>query len=242
LTAGWGRHNQFPSGAQVLPEFGNPLLMHLRADHSVLGIARRFDGGWSWKAEAYYKMFSDLVAADPVVNYVNAGSGHAYGLELLLKKDLTARWSGWLALSLARSERENDLTGESFPFDYDQPVNTALVVNYRLSGNWSFGAKWTYHTGTPYTPIIGTGTYPDGRIRPIYGAVNSERLPDYHRLDLRIDRNFTFNTWKLKTYLEIINAYAHDNVAGYDYSADYSSRDPIYQLPWFPSIGVQGEF
>src|SRR6266851_1331563 len=71
LTAGWGKHNQFPEAQQVLREFGNPKLSHIRAEHSVLGIAQKLDAGWSWKAETYYKKFSDVVINDPVQTYAN---------------------------------------------------------------------------------------------------------------------------------------------------------------------------
>lgn len=239
LTAGWGRHNQFPAGEQVLREFGNPALRHLRADHSVLGISQKLDDGWSWKAEAYYKKFTDLVVSDPTLNYINGASGTASGLELLLKKQATAKLSGWLSLSLSDSKRRNDVTGEEFSFEYDQPVIAVLVGNYRFSEKWTLGARWNYHSGTPYTPIVGAGTYPDGRARPLYGPINSERLPDYHRLDLRLDREFSRRT---KGYVEVINAYAHKNVGGYRYNADYSERHPVYQLPPLISFGVQTSF
>jgi len=242
LTAGWGKHNQFPADLQVLREFGNPKLSHIKAEHSVLGIAQKLDAGWSWKAETYYKKFSDVVVNDPVQIYVNGGSGNAYGVEMLIKKDPTARLSGWFALTLSQSARRNDITGEAFRFQFDQPVNATLVATYRLSNNWSLGAKWTYHTGTPVTPIVDRGTYPDGRVRPIYGAVNSERLPDYHRLDLRLSRSFVFNTWNLNAYFEVINAYNHKNVSGYDYGPNYDKKEAVYQLPLLPFFGIQAEF
>lgn len=93
LTAGWGRHNQQPTGQQIAPKFGNPQLTHIRADHSVVGISQKLGIDWSWKVEAYYKRFSDLVVGinDPTINYVNGASGAAYGTELLIKKEATDR-------------------------------------------------------------------------------------------------------------------------------------------------------
>ena len=243
LNAGWGKHNQMPANQEILRNLGNPNLSHIRADHRVLGISHTLDEGWSWKSEAYYKKLTDLVVDDPALNYVNGGSGKAYGLEFLVKKAQTERLSGWLSLTLAKSERHNDRTGETFKFGYDQPVNATLVGRYKLRSDWSLGAKWTYHTGNSYTPVLGTsGTYPDGRPRPQYGAVNSERLPNYHRLDLRLDRTYIFNTWQLTTFLDIINAYANKNVDGYDYGPNYNKKEPIYQLPFIPSFGIEAEF
>ncbi|MBC7956106.1 MAG: TonB-dependent receptor, partial [Cytophagales bacterium] len=239
FSAAWGRHNQFPAGEQVLSGLGNTGLWHLRATHSVLGVAQELEGGWSWRVEAYQKKFSDFVVADPSLNYINGASGRSRGLELLVKKEAAAKLSGWLSLSLSRARRQNDITGQEFPFDFDQPVIANLVAQYKLSDRWQFGAKWSYHTGAPDTPIVGTGTYPDGRVRPLYGELNSDRLPSYHRLDLRAD-------WVLspryRFYGEVINAYARKNLSGYSYSADYSSRKDVAQLPFLVSFGVLAKF
>jgi hypothetical protein len=117
------------------------------------------------------------------------------------------------------------------------------VLSFRASSRWLFGAKWTYHSGSPYTPVIGNSeTYPDGRVKPTYGEVNSRRLPAYHRLDLRADRRVERNTWAMNFYIEIINAYNRKNVSGYRYDPDYTERETVYQLPLIPSFGVQVEF
>lgn len=245
LSAGWGRHNQQPSGQQIAPKFGNTQLSHIRADHSVVGISQKVSLDWTWKAEAYYKKFSDLVVGvnDPAINYVNGASGAAYGTELLIKKEATDKLSGWLAVTLSRSERRNDLTGESFRFEYDQPINATLIANYKLSREWSVGGKWAYTSGRPYTPVVGTsGSYADGRPIPVYAGINSGTLPDYHRLDLRIDRHLLYDTWKLNAYFELNNVYQRQNVVGYDYGPNYDKKEAIesFVIPF--SFGVQGEF
>lgn len=243
LTAGWGRHNQMPTGAQVVRLFGNPELGHIRADHTVLGITQKVNEDWNWKTEAYHKKLGNLVISDPLLNYINAASGKAYGLELLVKKEETERLSGWFVLNLTKSQRRNDITGESFRFEYDQPVNTTLVGKYKLSDAWSFGMKWNYHSGTPYTPIVGTsGTYADGRPIPVYAGVNSDTLPVYHRLDLRVDRNYVFDRWKFNTYFELNNAYFRKNIVDYSYDPTYTTREPVEAFVLPISFGVQGEF
>jgi hypothetical protein len=163
-------------------------------------------------------------------------------VEALVKKNKTTDWSGWLSASYTKTERKNDVTGEAFPFSYDQPLVVNMVYEWNFARNWSFGAKWRYQSGAPITPVTGTFTDSTGRLRPTYGSLGSERLPDYHRLDIRIAREFLFDRWKMSAYLDIINAYAHQNVSGYDYNGDYSSRKKITQLPLMPSFGIKGEF
>ncbi|MBI4396778.1 MAG: TonB-dependent receptor [Elusimicrobia bacterium] len=241
LTAGWGRYHQFPEGHQVIDVFGNRDLSHFKAEHGVAGLERKLPDGWTCRLDGYYKTYDDLVVPDPVKTYVNGGSGSATGLEFLLKKEETAKWSGWLAVSQARSKRRNDRTGQDINFKYDQPLIINLVGHHKVSKTWSVGAKWRFNTGSPYTPVI--GTYYDGtRLRPLYAGVNSARLPDYHRLDLRVDREWKFNTWTLSSYIEVINLYSRRNIGGYSYNADYSSRKPIHQLPTIPAFGLTAKF
>jgi hypothetical protein len=245
LSAGWGQHNQIPNGLEVIKNFGNPNLGHIRSDHSVVGISQKIDPDWSWKVEAYYKKFTDLVVgvSDPAINYVNGASGSAYGTEWLIKKEANERLSGWLAVTIAKSERRNDLTGETFRFQYDQPVNASLVANYKLSHEWTLNSKWTYTSGKPYTPVIGTsGNYSDGRPIPVYAGINSGTLPDYHRLDIRLSRAYIFNTWKLNVYYELNNVYQRKNVAGYNYGVNYDKKEEVAQFYLPFSFGVEGEF
>ncbi len=243
ITAGWGRHNQMPPAQQVARVFGNPNLDHLRADHSVLGIQHKLDDLWSVKAETYYKKFSNLVVDDPQLNYVNGASGSAYGLEMLVKKDSGEQMSGWFSLSLSRSERRNDITGQTFRFELDQPVNAKLVNSYKLNDDWTLDTTWTAHSGTPYTPINGTsGTYADGRPIPNYATVNSGTLPFYHRLDVRLERKLLKDTYKLNWYFELNNIYQQQNIVGYTYDPTYTVKKPVYPFVLPISFGVQAEF
>ena len=246
FTAGWGRYNQFPEGGQVVENFGNPNLGHLRATHSTMGLTRTVGNDWLYKGEVFYKTFDDLVVTDPTVKYINGASGKSYGLEVLLQRKDTAPLSGWLALTLAKAERTIDAQHVTFPFDYDQRLAATLVVNYQASKRWSYGLTWRYHSGTPYTPVIGnkTVTDPDGsqRIRPVYGETNSRRLPAYHRLDLRVDRDFVYDRFLVNGYVEVGNAYNHRNISGYDYNPDYTRRKDNLQLPLIISFGVQFTF
>ena len=242
LTAGWGRHNQMPAEQEIAPNFGNPNLEHLRAEHNVVGITKKLENDWSWKAETYYKKLSNLVVGDPLLNYVNGGSGIAYGEELLIKKSGRADLTGWLSVSLAHSQLQNDLTGESFRYRYDEPINTTLVTTYKLNNNWTMGSKWSYHSGSPYSPVIGTTQSGTGRYIPIYGSVNSATMPDYHRLDLRFDRNYVYDKWKLNTYFELNNVYFRKNVVGYSYNANYTVATPVTPLVIPVTFGIQAEF
>ncbi|ALT79229.1 hypothetical protein AT984_20560 [Paucibacter sp. KCTC 42545] len=241
FTLALGKHNEFPDGAQVLSGIGNPKLEHVRAKAAVVGVNQRLPEGWSVKAEAYVKKLSGFGISDPALNYINGGSGDATGLELFVKKDAinNSKFSGWASVSLSRAQRKNDLTGQQFRFEYDQPVVVNLVGQYKYSDSWQFGAKWSYHSGNRTTPVVGSRTDAGGRILPVYGEINSERLPAYHRLDLRAD-------WivspRLSYSFELINAYGHENVEGYQYSADYKTRKKEVGFGLMPNVGLNYKF
>ena len=153
------------------------------------------------------------------------------------------RLSGWFGVTFSKAERKDKAQGRYFDFSYDRPLDMKLVVNYRQSSKWTFGGKWVYRSGKPYTPVIGiNGFYPDGSVRPVYGELNSERLPDYHALDLRAERAYLHNRWKMALYFEVMNVYAQQNIEGYTYNRDYSKKKPVHGLPIIPFVGIRAEF
>lgn len=247
LTAGWGRYHQFPAGYQVIEGFGNPHLDYEKADHYDVGVEQQVSNGWSIKVDEYYKKLYSLVIPYQPENYINGGSGKAYGTEILIKKSLTTDWWGWLSVGYSKTERNNDITGEKFSTAYDQPYIINLVYTWKITPKWTFGAKWRYQSGAPFTPVVGATPVTDTngtilRYLPVYGTLGAERLPAYHRLDLRVSAEVWSGMQKVTFYVDLINAYDHKNISGYDYNADFTSRKAIAELPILPAIGVQMAF
>ena len=144
-----------------------------------------------------------------------------------------------MSVGLSKTRRRNDIKNQEFRFEYDQPVIINVVADYKPSSKWTFGAKWSYHSGNLTTPIVGSTQDANGRYHPIYGELNTERLPAFHRLDLRADQIITP---RLSVYYEITNAYNHDNIDGYSYSENYQTRKPAQGLGFMPNIGMEYKF
>jgi len=245
LSAGFGQYNQAPGSIESDEVFGNPNLKYTESLHSQVGIDKTFSSGWKVRSELYYKTMDNLVTSDDEDNYTSDASGFAYGLDTLVQKDFSSKLSGWAALSFSKARRKDDRTGETFVFDYDQPVNLSLVGDYKFNQKWSLGAKLWVHSGAPFTPVISATEDPDrpGFFIPTYGKLNSDRFPTYQRLDLRINRNFKRkkdNTMSL--YFELINVLQKENAAEYDYNADYSEREIVSQLSGIFSFGFKATF
>jgi hypothetical protein len=76
----------------------------------------------------------------------------------------------------------------------------------------------------------------------VYGAVNSERAPMHHQLDIRIDRTTHWGPIKITKFLDVQNVYLNDTVVGYYYGFDYTQRAAFRTLPILPTAGLRGEF
>ena len=63
-------------------------------------------------------------------------------------------------------------------------------------------------TGNPTTPLVGGihDTYSQYYQRG-FGEINSVRLPDFHQLDLRVDKTFLLRKFRIGLYLEVQNIY-----------------------------------
>ena len=246
MTAAWGEYHQTPQPVEVSPDWGNPEVRATRSTHYVLEIEREVLSDTRLKVATYYKDFQDLITADRDAIYLNQGEGFARGLEILLKHRPSDDFFAWLSYSYSVSRRKDSPELEERLYTYDQTHVATLTMSYRPNPEWEFGMKWQYSTGTPFTPVVDAvlvqrpGQSP--QYLPIYGETNSRRLPPFHRLDVRVTRNFSIAGKRLEAYLEVLNAYYRKNVLAIDYNDDYSEEERLYQLPIIPYIGVSMKF
>ena len=249
LTTAWGRHNQMPNLNAEFGPWGKANLEHYRSDQSVVGVSHQLNKYWHWKTEVFYKKLWNLLQWDSDNNVnTNNGIGKAYGAEFFIQKKFSRQLSGWLSMTYSKTELTNSLTNFTAPTDFDQPIITTLILSKHFSKRWYFDLKWYFHSGRPYTPIIdGTPVLNDAtgeiiRYSPVSGSYNSARLPNYHRLDVRVSKQLKYTHWDLNLFLAVINAYDRRNVYGYRYSFDKKSKKPRLEVPMFPSIGFKASF
>jgi hypothetical protein len=260
LNSAWGQYHKFTDNfGEVAKGFGNPDLKQSTSDHYILGLEHQIDQSTLIKLDTYYKTFDDLAISrqdkDTVYptlteeqyqglpRFTNNADGDAYGFEVFLNKSFSEGWYGWLSAAYSETRRYNKLTKEDFKYTYDQPWIINLVSSHELNKNWTLGFKWRYQSGQLITPVIGTdpstnSDYPD-LVDPIYGDLNSKRLADSHKLDVRLDRNYQYRTWNMDLYVEALNVYNQTNVTGYDYNADYTEKEEVTGLPAIISFGIK---
>lgn len=244
LKAGVGLFSQEPVYYESMDEIGNPDIELARALHASVGAEHEMGDTIEIGAEAFYKRLVHRVVGTEVgapPRFINDGSGRVYGLELSSVVRPAPGTFGYLAYTLSRSERR-DRADPWRLFDHDQTHNLTVAATHELGRGWEVGARFRLVSGNPNSPIVGS-VY-DARTavyQPVFGKVNSDRLPVYHQLDLLGQKTWSFSDWSLAAYLDLQNAYNASVREGTEYSYDYSQSRPTSGMPIFPNLGVRGE-
>jgi TonB family protein len=243
--ASFGVYHQAPDYLAFSKYFGAPTIKPERALHYVAGADFQPTRTLSIEAQGFYKDQRDLIVhgespADPVL--VNAGRGRVYGFELMLRQQLHRNFFGWIAYTLSRAERRVYADSPWTRFQFDQPHILTMVGSYKLPRGYQVGLRFRLVSGNPYTPVVGSYFNANlGRYRALYGTAYSSRLDAFHQLDLRFDKTWTYNRWKLSVYLDIQNLYYAQPPEGLTYNYNYTQRAAITGLPILPVLGVRGD-
>jgi TonB family protein len=258
FKASAGRYSQFPELRQILDPTTVDRLAPESSLQFSLGAEQALGAALSVETVAYVNRLSNLVVGredrfefftgpppigpfdtDP---YANDGVGTIFGVEAQLKLQ-TDRAVGWIAATTSRSMRTNRPGDESKLFAFDQPIVLNALGSYELPKRWRIGARVRYGSGNPYTPVVNRFQLLDeNAFLPVYGERDSERLPAFYQADLRIDKDWVYDRWKLTTYLDFQNVTGAQNVEVMGWTADYSEESPVTGLPPLPAFGLRGEW
>lgn len=252
LKAAAGVFHQPPQPQETDPVFGTPGLASNRSLHYALGVERELTDQVELSVEGFYKDFDQLVSrtasADGSFTYDNRGSGYVIGSEVLLKYKADARFFGWLAYTLSRSMRRNRPGEELYPFQFDQTHIMTVLGSYKLGRGWEAGARFRLISGNLQTPVLSPPNLPAlfaadaAAYTPLSAAPFSERLPLVHQLDVRVEKNWQLEDFRLTFFIDVWNAYNNAAAEDFSYSFDYSRRSYQTGLPIIPSLGFRGEF
>lgn len=146
--------------------------------------------------------------------------GRAYGVEAMLRWQIPERFNFVSSLTVFRSEYRNG-NGDS---DDNIPSGTKYISSawdnrfilnvsgtYNLPRRWSIGGKLSYIGGAPYTPYdeekssLVEAWNAQGRPYYDYSKYNTERLPNFAQLDIRVDKSFYFHRCMVGFYLDLQN-------------------------------------
>jgi hypothetical protein len=181
--------------------------------------------------------------------------GLAYGYDALVKYE-KGRYYFWGVYAWSKVQRDDGI--QVYAPNFDRRHNINLVGNAKLGKeeNWIFSVRWNLGTGFPFTPT--QGYYPgidfldplgnpdinfdyttaNGDPSVLYGALNGNRLPTYHRLDASLKYTAMLKTGQAEVVIGATNMYNRANIFYYDRVA--AAR--VNQLPIMPTISASFAF
>ena len=213
-----------------------PVVGPERGWQAALGLSADVGRGVDVSAEAYERRMSGLLEYRDGAGFFNTafanwetqvvrGEGRARGVEVLVRKT-AGRTTGWIAYTLARTDRRfDDFDGGAwYPYRFDRRHDIAVVASRRMSARTDLSATWVYGTGDALTlPVARAPAFTaddpsggDGAETDVLSSRGQFRLPAVHRLD--VAANFHRRVpWGERTItLGLYNAYSRANPAYVD--------------------------
>jgi TonB dependent receptor-like, beta-barrel/CarboxypepD_reg-like domain/TonB-dependent Receptor Plug Domain len=265
LRAAWGRYTQSQGLWELQAQDGiDSFGPAEHAEHRVIGLEHVFPGNLDVRVDAYDRRLTHLRSR--YVNLTDDGDffpeasgnrvlvepddGYARGLEFYVRRR-AMRGFDWSA-SYALADTKERIDGEYVARTRDQRHSFAFDVSWTPNGRWRLSTAWQYHTGWPWTPTTvrldsAGGSY---YVFREYGAYNADRLPAYHRLDIRASREVLTTRGRLLFFIDVYNVYARENARtlvpyanGIDRNGNLIVRRGVDSLlPRLPSFGIQWQF
>ena len=226
-----------------------------------LGVKTKLGPAWRLDVEVYGRTLRDLFDTRPEVQDVAGldyrelfrfGEGYAYGAEVLLERGL-GRLTGLVGYTLGVTRRRypaEPAFDEFFPPKYDRLHDVTLVANYTLGRGWKATAAGAYATGQAFTTPaslyqVGGLPFEDDTLTGFYTrALNSSRLPDYHRVDLGVTKTGAWSWAAYELQIQAVNVYNRRNLwfLTYDRGENPVEVGEVRQLPILPNVSLSLDF
>ena len=255
LRFAWGVFHQADEAFQLRVEDGiTTFESPQRSEHWVLGLDHQLSNGTLLRMEGFRK-----TQTDPRIRFENVVNPLAYFAELapdrvriapdhaeLRGVELSAAgggepWSWWASYTYA--EAVDEIGAQEIARSWDQRHSLSVGVEWKR-GPWEVAATARAHSGWRTTPL-----FADKNGRVVLGERNSELLPTYATLDLRIARRWQFNHGELNLAFELTNATNRSNVCCRDFSlvsspsgAPQLATESTTWLPLLPAVTVRWKF
>ncbi|MBX7043939.1 MAG: TonB-dependent receptor [Ignavibacteria bacterium] len=255
FSLGYGIFYQSPSLVWLAGYEQNKSLNEIRSDQYVAGVEYLFAADWRVTLEGYYKDYSDYPASTirpfiilsntggdfeqtqdfGIEPLVSKGTGYSKGIELYIQKALTTNYYGLINLSLFDAKYKA-LDGVERNSSFNNRFIFTILGGYKPGKEWEISGKFRYIGGRPFTPIDPA----DGT--QLVSRYNSEYLPDFNSLDLRVDKRWNFSGWTLITYLDVQNVYGKKNISGYRWNKYTNQIEANESIGVLPTIGINAIF
>jgi hypothetical protein len=254
IQLGFGEYVQYPEIPLLTSALGSRGLLPIRSNHVLAAVEQRLGPRTRIRAEYYNRADRDLPfqplydprlvngklvvpAASP--RYLNSLRGYARGFEVFVQRSSANRATGWVSYAFGRTGMRDSVTANRFPSDYDQRHTLNIYGGYRLKPTVNLSAKVSYGSGFPmpgYLQQVGTLYY-------LSNVRNQLRMRAYARTDVRVNKSWTKDKWKLTLFGEVINLtnrtqYVYDSFNGYNTKTFQAFLTLDTMFPILPSAGI----
>lgn len=172
---------------------------------------------------------------------IDTGKAWSRGIEIMIQKKLAQDFYGLISAAYFRTRYQG---ADNFWRDriFDNRFIFSAEGGYKPNHKWEFSLRWIYAGGRPYTPFDLESSQAINRGVIDETKINRERYPEYHSLNIRLDRRFNFRRTNLVTYFSIWNVYNRKNVANNYWNQIDNKPDVVYQWSLLPIFGIEYEF
>lgn len=227
-----GRYYQLPTYTALgykdnTGNYLNKELEYMSVDQKSIGLSYQLSSNLQLSSEFFYKDYNHLPfsindqipLADKGADYGVVGNealtpsaqGKSYGIEFVAKWIIAQKLNVSSALTIFKSKYRKDAISDYTVSSWDNRYIFNLGGTYNLPKAWSIGMKICSIGGSPYTPYdeqkssLVSAWDAQGKAYLDYNRYNSERLPSYSQIDLRIDKTFYIKKYLLGFYLDLQN-------------------------------------
>ncbi|TCO08010.1 TonB-dependent receptor [Natronoflexus pectinivorans] len=242
----------FTSSPNIKPQIGHQFSSGL--------FYSNLSGIWNHSLEVYikqnknaidFKDHPDLLVNEALEAEVRPGKARSRGIEWMSRYSGT-QVSGWLSYTFSRAERHSQWinNGNWYLSPYDRTHDFSIVLMYNLNERLNISGNWVYFTGAPVTMPVGRYSFQSGVV-PIYSDRNSERMPDYHRMDISVtlrNRKQPDRRWQSEWNFSVYNLYGRKNAWLINFTGDeyvkpgYRYAEMTYLFSIIPSITYTVKF
>ncbi len=221
MSFAYGTFYQKPEYPQIANNFG---LGFTKAVHYLANYIKTTTDQ-TFRVEAFYKKYDDLVKTAP--KYNNSGSGFAQGIELFWRDKKTIKgFDYWISYSYLDTKRDF----LNYPVRLQPTFATPHTLNvvtkkFYTSIKTGFNFTYTYATGRPYYNFSYNNQ--DGR----YKIADQGETKDFHNVGFSMNYLPKLGKTDSKTFIVLVasvtNVFNFNQVYGYNYNYNGSRKEAI---------------
>jgi outer membrane cobalamin receptor len=202
----------------------------ISANHYIVGFNFK-KGNFSLDAEFYKKEINglsefrfeyDSLSLESSSDFYS-GKAFIQGMDIIIKNRF-GPLTGWISYSLSKNENQfSELNqGKAFPANNHKKHELKVAALLKIK-KWDLSTTWIYSSGLPFTIPSKDGVF----VYDMTDMLNTNTLPDYHRLDISATFNYVIKKVNGKVGISVLNVYNQKNIKSRLYLPDDISLEPI---------------